>query len=155
MPLFRKHPAGEITIGKKCIFRSAERANTIGLNRRCFISASRDARIQIGDECGFSSTIISASKDIKIGSRVLCGANVTITDNDRHAVDITDRGGNKKMEGCPVIIEDDVWLSMNVVVLKGVTIGKETVVAANSVVTEDLPSAVLAGGIPAKVIKLL
>ena len=52
-----------------------------------------------------------------------------------------------------LVIEDDVFLGMNVVVLKGCTIGRGTVVAANSVVTRSLPSGVLAGGIPAKILK--
>jgi acetyltransferase-like isoleucine patch superfamily enzyme len=54
-----------------------------------------------------------------------------------------------------IVIEDDVWLGMNVVVLKGCHIGRATVVAANSVVTHSLPAHVLAGGTPARVIKSL
>ena len=56
--------------------------------------------------------------------------------------------------GCaPVVIEDNVWLGANVTVLKGVRIGRDSVVAAGSVVTRDLPAGVLAAGVPAKVIK--
>ncbi|ELU00836.1 hypothetical protein CAPTEDRAFT_59926, partial [Capitella teleta] len=54
-----------------------------------------------------------------------------------------------------IIIEDDVWLAAGVTVMSGVTIGAGTIVATGSVVTKDLPSGVLAGGIPAKVIKSL
>ncbi|WP_454734012.1 MULTISPECIES: DapH/DapD/GlmU-related protein [Cupriavidus] len=55
----------------------------------------------------------------------------------------------------PVKIDDDVWLGMNVIVLKGVHIGKGVVVAANSVVATSLPDHVLAGGSPAKIIRKL
>lgn len=155
IPLLRKHPSCEITIGNSCIFRSAERTNTIGINHKCFISAKRQAKIIIGKNCGFSSTTIAATKNISIGSQVLCGANVTITDSDRHPLEYLERRDGKDAQSRPVVIEDDVWLGMNVVVLKGVTIGKATVVATNSVVVKDLPSGVLAGGIPAKVIRKL
>jgi acetyltransferase-like isoleucine patch superfamily enzyme len=58
-------------------------------------------------------------------------------------------------QGDPVTIEDNVWLGMNVIVLKGVTIGKNSMIAANSVVTKDIPENVLAGGYPCKVIRSL
>ena len=54
-----------------------------------------------------------------------------------------------------IIIEKDVWLATGVSVMAGVRIGQGTIVAAGSVVTQDLPSMVLAGGIPAKVIRKL
>ncbi|HYP87619.1 MAG TPA: DapH/DapD/GlmU-related protein, partial [Polyangiaceae bacterium] len=58
-------------------------------------------------------------------------------------------------DSAPVILEENVWLAARVIVLPGVTIGKNTVVGAGSVVTKDLPSDVLAAGIPAKVIRPL
>jgi lipopolysaccharide O-acetyltransferase len=53
----------------------------------------------------------------------------------------------------PVIIEDNVWLGEFVTVLAGVTIGKGTIVGANSVVSKSLPANVIAAGTPAKPIK--
>jgi acetyltransferase-like isoleucine patch superfamily enzyme len=52
-----------------------------------------------------------------------------------------------------IVIEDDVWIGMNSVILKGVTIGKGSVVAACSVVTKDVPPMTLVGGNPAKIVK--
>lgn len=155
MPIIRRHPTASIVVGKQCQLRSAEWSNTIGLNRRCVIAASRDAAITIGDNCGFSGTVIAASSSIAIGNRVLCGGNCTIVDTDRHPIDPLARANNEPADSKPIIIEDDVFLSMNVVVLKGSTIGKGTVVAANSVVTSSLPAGVIAGGIPARVIRKL
>ena len=54
-----------------------------------------------------------------------------------------------------IVLEDDVWLATNVSVSAGVTIGRGTIVAAGSVVTKDLPAFVLAGGVPARVIRSL
>ncbi len=151
-PILQPHPTANITIGDYCTFRSAEWSNSIGLNRRCFIAAGRDAKITIGDHCGFSGTVIAAFDSITIGDRVLCGGNCTIVDTDRHPIDPVARAKNEKSETSPIVIEDDVFLGMNVVVLKGCTIGRGTVVAANSVVTRSLPKGVIAGGMPARVL---
>lgn len=152
-PIWQRHPTAKITVGDYCTFRSAEWSSSIGLNRRCFVSAGRDAKIKIGVHCGFSGTVISASDSIVIGDRVLCGGNCTLVDTDRHPLAPVARANNENAEAAPIVIGDDVFLGMNVVVLKGCTIGRETVVAANSVVTRSLPERVIAGGIPAKILK--
>lgn len=153
LPLLQRHPTAKIVIGTHAIFRSAEWSNTIGLNRRCFIAGARDARITIGNHCGFSGTVIAASESITIGDRVLCGGNCTILDSDRHHLNAIARSGNEKSPTAPIVIEDDVFLGMNVVVLKGCTIGKGTVVGVGSLVTRSLPAGVLAAGRPARVIR--
>lgn len=152
---FRRLPQGKIRIGNNCTFRSAFWSNTIGLKQRCFLSASKEAKLTIGSVCGFSGTVIAAANSITIGNRVMCGANCTIVDTDRHHLAAEKRANNSTPESSPIVIEDDVFLGMNVVVLKGCTIGAGTVVAANSVVTRSLPAGVMAGGIPAIVIKSL
>jgi len=63
--------------------------------------------------------------------------------------------GGKPGEASPVVIGDDVWLGMNVTVLKGVEVGRQTVVGAGSIVTRSLPSGVIAAGQPAVVIRKL
>jgi acetyltransferase-like isoleucine patch superfamily enzyme len=149
------HPLASISIGSNCIFRSHFLSNNIGLLRRCFISAGRDAEIVIGDFVGMSGTIISAKKRIIIGSRVMFGGNVVITDSDRHPLNKHARASGQLPVNADIVIGDDVWLGMNVVILKGVTIGEGTVVAANSVVSKNLPANVVAAGNPARVIKTL
>lgn len=140
-------------IGSGCVFNSAFLSNTIGLKQKCILWAGKRASIIIGDNCGFSGTAIHAKEKIILGNKVLCGANVTITDTDVHPIDPVKRRNKKDAPSKPVIIGDDVWLGMNVVVLKGVTIGYGTVVAANSVVTKDIPPMVVAAGLPAKIVK--
>ncbi|HUK99255.1 MAG TPA: acyltransferase [Nitrospirota bacterium] len=153
IPYFRKHPSGTITIRDACIFRSAEWSNSIGLNRRCFLEVGPDAEIVIGSKSGFSGSIINASSSIRIGENVLSGGNCTIVDSDRHPLDISGRRTSAPGKTEPIVIGNDVFLGMNVVVLKGVTIGEGTIVAANSVVSSSLPEKVLAGGSPARVIR--
>ncbi|MBC8035153.1 MAG: acyltransferase [Chitinophagaceae bacterium] len=107
------------------------------------------ARITIGESCGFSGTVIGAFRSITIGNNVRCGANTLITDSDWHADDL--RSG----EPASVEIEDNVWLGVNSVVLKGVTIGANTIIGANSVVTRSIPSNVVAAGNPCRIIREL
>ena len=156
LPLFRRIPGSGISIGRTCEFRSADWSNHVGLNRRCTISTlDRSAQIEIGEDCGFSSTAISAARRVTIGDRVMCGANVAIMDTDWHPTDAEERNAGAAGPSAPVTIEDDVWLGMNVTVLKGVTIGARTVVAAGSVVTRSLPEDALAAGQPARVVRML
>jgi acetyltransferase-like isoleucine patch superfamily enzyme len=152
IPYMLKHPSGAIVIGDYCTFRSSEISNSIGINRRCYLSSDRSATLRIGNHTGMSGTTVAAKRSITIGNYVLIGANSTICDNDRHSVyDKYDRSKDIKMS--PIVIEDYVWIGMNVFVSKGVTIGEGSVVASNSVVTHSIPANTIAGGIPAKIIR--
>ena len=147
---FRKIKGSTITIGNKCLFLSTSDSNWIGIYSPCIISTiTNSAKIQIGNNCGFSGTVIGAAMHISIGNNVRCGANTLITDSDWHRDD--PRIGEDK----PVIIEDNVWLGYGVKVLKGVHIGENTVIGAGSLVTKDIPANVIAAGNPCKVIKYL
>lgn len=101
---------------------------------------------------------------IAVGSLVKFGDNVRIAGKGffagypGHPLDPIARAEGKPeldSQVGDIILEDDVWLATGVSVMAGVTIGKGTVVAAGSVVTKDLPPGVLAGGVPAKVIRKL
>ena len=147
-PQFRRHPRSGITIGAGCKFNSSPVSNLMGVDRPCIISTLKEgAQIHIGPNCGFSGTAIGCASKIVLGENVRCGANTLITDTDWHTDD--PRTG----PDAPVTIEKDVWLGVNVIVLKGVTIGENTFVAAGSLVTRSLPANVVAGGVPAKVFK--
>ncbi len=139
----------EIIIGERCRFKSRTRTNLIGINRPCILSTQGDgiSRLIIGDNCSFSGTVISCFREIIIGNQVKCGANTLITDSDWHLED--SRAGVSK----PVVIEDNVWLGVNVLVMKGVRIGKNSVIGAGSVVTRDIPDNVIAAGNPCVVLK--
>ncbi len=154
MTLIRRHPKSKISLGNNCCFRSTEWSNFAGINHSCVISTLRDkAVIKIGNDCGFSGAVIAAAESISISDRVLIGANSIISDTDWHHTNMIKRRKSVEGEARSIVIESDVWLGMNVVVLKGVTIGAGAVIAANSVVIKDIPPNVLAAGIPAKVIK--
>lgn len=137
-----------ISIDGSCKFLSSPSSNLIGINRPCILSTlEQNAVIIIGSNCGFSGTVIGAFKSITLGKDVLCGANTLITDSDWHTDD--SRCGDPE----PIIIENNVWLGEGVKVLKGVTIGENSVIGAGSVVTKNIPKDVIAAGNPCKVIK--
>ena len=116
-----------------------------------------NAKVFIGDGTWINNnfTAIAEHSSITIGKRVLIGANVEILDSDFHGLNIKDRGLSKADWAKPVVIEDDVFLGSNVRVLKGVTIGRGSVIANSSVVVKDIPPGVIAGGNPARVIKVI
>ncbi len=137
-----------IKLSSNLTFRSYPNSNLIGINRNCSLSTLKNgATIEIGNGCGFSGTVIGAFTSIILKENVRCGANTLITDSDWHLDD--PRAGVSK----PVLINKNVWLGVNVTVLKGVTIGENSVIGAGSVVTKDIPSNVIAGGNPCIVIK--
>lgn len=149
---FKKYPGTIIVIGEGCTFLSKAASNLIGINRPCIVSTHHStypAKIEIGDRCGFSGTVIGAFRSIKLGHNVRCGANTLITDADWHLDD--PRSG----EPAAVVIGDNVWLGVNSIVMKGVTIGANTVIGANSVVTKSIPANVIAAGNPCRVIREL
>jgi acetyltransferase-like isoleucine patch superfamily enzyme len=155
LPIFKRKPNSYVFIGNYCIFNSTENSNLIGINRRSIIATHRKkSQLIIGENCGFSGTVIGAFAKITIGNRVICGGNTLITDSDWHGIKPENRS-SKTAKCSPIEIMDNVWLGVNSVVLKGVTIGENSIIAANSVVIKDIPANVVAAGNPCKVIKAL
>lgn len=116
------------------------------------LCASEGAELIIADGAHINYGVsIGATKSIRIGKRVRLGPYTRIVDSDFH--DVYNRA--KPAEPKPVVIDDDAWLGMNVIVLPGVHIGKAAVVGSGSVVTKDIPAYSVAGGVPAKVLRQL
>lgn len=108
--------------------------------------------IEIGNEVSINFGVsMVAYKKISIGNRVRVGPYTMIYDSNLH----TQGSRYSWAEGDPVTIEDDVWLASRVMVLKGSMIGRGSVIAAGSVVSGIIPPYVVAGGIPARIIKFL
>jgi acetyltransferase-like isoleucine patch superfamily enzyme len=147
---FFKTPESNIRIDVNCIFLSSFTSNKIGINHPCTISTlGPGASLTIGKSCGFSGVSIGCFEKIVIGDNVRVGANVLITDSDWHLDD--PRIGLPS----PVMIGNNVWLGYGATILKGVSIGENTIIGANSVVVSDIPDNVIAAGNPCKIIKSL
>lgn len=115
--------------------------------------------ISIGDGTSIpkGAVLYCTEAPLTIGRKVVFGPKPTIITGD-HRIDVIGRyildNVEKSPENdVPVTIEDDVWCGANVIILKGVTIGRGSVIAAGAVVTHDIPPYSIAGGIPAKVLK--
>lgn len=149
IPHIRRYPFSTIEFGDNCTIRSDQYSNLIGVNHKCIISThEKFAKIKIGNNCGFSGTTIGSAMEITIGDNVFIGANGIITDFDWHS----ERSNTAPQ---PIRIYDNVWLGVNCTVLKGVTIGENSIIGANSLVVKDIPANVIAGGNPCVPIKPL
>jgi acetyltransferase-like isoleucine patch superfamily enzyme len=141
-------------IGDGCVFRSDFDSNLIGVSNRCIISThSPNAVIKIGSKCGFSGTSIGIKESLEIGNNVLVGANSYITDFDWHSLDPMDRDNPANVRSKKVIIEDNVWIGLNCIILKGVRIGRNSIIGAGSVVSKDIPPDTISGGNPCRIIR--
>jgi acetyltransferase-like isoleucine patch superfamily enzyme len=106
------------------------------------LACAPGATLEIGDECGFNYGVsIAAHQSIRIGRRCMFASFVRVSDAGRAGVQ-------------PVEIGDDVWLAHAAIVEPGVRIGNGSVVAAGSVVTQDIPPHSLAIGNPARAVPL-
>jgi acetyltransferase-like isoleucine patch superfamily enzyme len=112
---------------------------------------NKNAKIEIGNNCTLQGTSIRCYNNIKIGNNVVFAANTKIVDHD-HNIDPKKRN-LQPFPSKPIEIKDNVWIGYNVMILRGISIGKNSVIGAGSVVTKSIPDNVVAAGTPAKVIK--
>lgn len=115
-------------------------------------SPDQKAILRIGVDSGISDrTKINATHSVTIGDHCSIGWDCDIWDTSWHRVHFLDR--EPAPISSPVVIEDHVWVGSHTIIQRGVTIGTNSVIAAGSVVTKDIPPNSFAGGVPAKVIK--
>ncbi len=154
---FHAEPGSKMLLGKRVMFNSDALRYPNFMHYRVKIRILRqNGVVKIGEFTRMHGSYIECYDRIEIGSRCLIAANCQIMDAGGHRIseaDVTQRIKNIGFDTAPVIIEDDVWLGLGVIVLPGVRIGRGTVIAAGAIVSRDIPAMVVAGGIPAKVIK--
>lgn len=114
------------------------------------IGISKDAKLYLGSGYINKNVTINCRHEIRIGNNVAIGPNVVIRDSDDHCIR---NEGMQSIVHDKVCICDNVWIGTNSVILKGVTIGAGSVIAAGSIVTKNVPSNSLAAGVPARIIK--
>ncbi|MBO5426953.1 MAG: acyltransferase [Prevotella sp.] len=117
--------------------------------------------LSIGDGTSIpkGSTIYCTDAPLTIGRKVIFGPRPTIITGDhrtdiigKYIIDVTVQEKLPENDQ-PVVIEDDVWCGANVTILKGVTIGRGSVIAAGAVVTKSFPPYSIIGGVPARLLK--
>jgi acetyltransferase-like isoleucine patch superfamily enzyme len=145
----------------------------IGNHVSCYVGCSfaigENGRCSVGDFTLLNGALIMAEENIEIGSHCLVSWNVGIADSDFHPLEpaqrlidaqalapyFKDRPPRPKLDTAPVKIGDNVWIGMHSIILKGVTIGENSVVAAGAVVTKSVPPNSVVAGNPAVVVKTL
>ncbi len=114
-----------------------------------------NSRIEVGKGTSFSNNVqVIAEERVTIGEHCLIGDAVLILDSDFHNLSPSSRH-NLPGLSAPVILGDNVFVGSRSIILKGVTIGKDSVIGAGSVVVRSIPPGVIAAGNPAKVIRPL
>ena len=159
------HPKSQVTIGHDFTITSGGNYNPLCRNiKGCIVAERSNTKITIGNHVGMSAPCLWAKKEINVGNYVNIGGDCIIIDSDAHNLDwkIRDSGimfSTKETldvhtaKCAPINIQDHVLIGARCIILKGVTIGENSVIAAGSIVTKDVPANVIAGGNPCKVIK--
>lgn len=129
----------------------AERARPVELC--AWGSPTEHGEVKIGDHCLILPGVrIQSAVRIEIGDDCMIAAGAYITDADWHGLyDRTHEGGAR----APVILGKNVWVGEGACVLKGATIGENSVVGARAVVADDVPANVVVAGNPARIVKNL
>jgi acetyltransferase-like isoleucine patch superfamily enzyme len=141
--------------------------NHVSCYAGCSFAIGENGRCAIGDFTLLNGALIMAEERIDIGSYCIVSWNVGIADSDFHPIEpaqrlidaqalapfFRNRPPRPKLKTAPVKISDNVWIGMNAVILKGVTIGENSVVAAGAVVTKSIPPNTVVAGNPAVPVK--
>jgi acetyltransferase-like isoleucine patch superfamily enzyme len=160
---------GDVFFNRKSRISSENKSNII-ISRNVlmfgFLVSSNGGKISIGKNTSIRvGCKIFCAKRIDIGENVIFADNVIISDTNHHPTHPEDRlmmmksgwGSNlwswKYADSKGIIIEDNVWLGQYSRVIKGVRIGKNSIVASNAVVTKDVPPNSIVAGNPAKIVK--
>lgn len=133
------------------------------INYPFFILGEENIYLDDGVNIGAGSTIFTTRANIYIGKNTFSGPNLTIISGDhpyivgKYMIDVS-KDELKKTKDISyydrdVRIEQDVWIGANVTIIKGVNIGRGSILAAGSVIVKDVPPYSICGGVPAKIIK--
>lgn len=139
-----------------------EIGHDVTLHGRATFAAGKIASrptLRVGDHSHLGYQLdIAVGARVDIGSRVMIASRVALLGYDFHPLDPVRRANHEPPESGGaerITIGDDVWIGMNCIVLKGVTIGEGAVIGAGSLVTRDVPAWSLAAGQPARVLRSL
>lgn len=149
---------GYLSIGQNFRMHNGIKGNPVGSYDRCTIFVGKSGTLTIGNNVGISQAALICHNKISIGDHVKIGGGVKIYDTDFHSLNTEIRKGpdDIKFKACaPVKIMEGAFIGAYCIVLKGVTIGRNSIVGAGSVVTKSIPDNEIWGGNPAKFIRTI
>ncbi|GAC1332959.1 MAG: hypothetical protein NVSMB17_12720 [Candidatus Dormibacteria bacterium] len=138
---------GVVRVGGGCNAWANAEANVL-------LTFAPEAVIEIGDNVRLNGAGLQAASRISVGDDCILGS-CTIVDTDHHPVGVDRRVSGAPPATAPIVIGRNVWIAGMAAVLKGVTIGDDSVVAFGAVVASDVPAGVVVAGNPARVVKSL
>ena len=148
---------GKMVVGNDFRVNSGSYYNKIGRQQRTAFVVKKGASIRIGNNVGMSSTYLVCHESIIIGNGVKIGGNVVIYDTDFHSTNAEFRADRnldvEHAKTAPVIISDNVFIGAHSTILKGVSIGRNSIIGAGSVVSRSIPENQIWAGNPAKFIR--
>jgi acetyltransferase-like isoleucine patch superfamily enzyme len=136
----------QVSLGKNCLLEKGIYFKYDGLWKK-EPSIIIEDEVFIGANCEFN-----ISGEIRVGKRTMIASGCKFIDHN-HGMALNEPMNFQQQTTVPIYIKEEVWLGANVIVLKGVTIGKGAIVAAGSVVTKNIGAYDIYGGVPAKFIK--
>lgn len=146
---------GSVTLGNNMRLISAKCGyNSGNIAGGVFLRTSKSGNIVTGDEVYLNGTSIISEESIILGNRIMIGANTVIMDTNSHNVPYKNRLKRwDKIRRKAVVIEDDVWIGANCFIMKGVRIGKGSIIGAGSVVNNEVKPFSIYAGNPAVFVK--
>lgn len=135
-------------IGERCQFDNATGQPNV------LWTHSPEAVIQIGDDCYLNGVEINAQTAITISNRCLV-ADCLFLDTDFHSVSINRQTAGAAAKTAPITIGENVWIGNRTLILKGVSVGANSVVGAGAVVRTSVPANVVVIGNPHQIVKHL
>lgn len=157
-PICRRHRRARITLGEGVVIRNKLNENLAGIcHRTVLVACQPGALLEIGAQVKISGAVFYCEKRITVEEYVLVGVGARIYDTDFHPIDWIKRRSGDPLDTAtaPVRICRDAWVGAYATILKGVTVGERSIVAAGAVVVSDVPPDCIVGGVPAKIIKYL
>lgn len=163
IPYLKLPGTSKMIMGDRIVLDSGVKTSNVPLTMRCKFVCGTTGIFEIGDNTILNGVGMTAYKKITIGKNCLISSGTFISDTDFHPIDPGLRQrvsmGYKTnfdhVTKAEVNIGNNVWIGWGAIVLKGVTIGDNSVIASGSVVTSSIPPNVIAGGNPAKIIRHL
>jgi len=148
---------GTMIIGDNFRVNSGSKHNPIGGDTLTRLITTEGAKLLIGDNVGISNSTIYCMNQISIGNNVRFGGGCKVWDTDFHSIDPNIRSsGHEKRSDIktePVVIKENVFIGALSIILKGVTIGNNSVIGAGSIICKDVPDNEIWAGNPARFIR--
>jgi NDP-sugar pyrophosphorylase family protein len=149
--------AGKIIIGANFMGNSGSFANPIGGDTILRFITYPKATLYIEKNVGISNSTIVCSNSISIKENTIIGGGTRIWDTDFHSIDPEKRNleFDNDIKTKPIVINRNVFIGGGCIILKGVTVGENSIIGAGSIVRSDIPPNAIAAGNPCRVIKYL